>query len=92
MTSEVEQRPRHVKAGYRRHRSQWVKVQMKMAWNLKDGGITGFTVAEDELPLLHDVFSSAIQSGCQRASSIVQFLWRDLTSGYDMIGSYFDPA
>jgi len=28
---------------------------MKVAWNLKDGGITGFTVAEDELPLLHDV-------------------------------------
>ena len=39
--------------------------------------------------MLHDVFSSAIQSGCQRASYIVQFLWRDLTSGYDMIGPYF---
>ena len=55
---------------------------MKVAWNLKGGGITGFTMAEDVLPGLHDVFSSAIQS-------IVQFLWRDLTSGYDMIGPYF---
>lgn len=62
---------------------------MKVAWNLKGGGITGFTMAEDELPVLHDVFSSAIQSGCQKTSYIVQFLWRDLTSGYDMIGPYF---
>jgi len=43
----------------------------------------------DDLPILHDVYTSAIQSGCQTASYIVQFLWRDLTSGYDMIGPYF---
>ena len=46
-------------------------------------------MAEDELPVLCDVYSSVIQSGCQKASYIVQFLWRDLTSGYDMIGPYF---
>lgn len=65
------------------------QVQMKVAWNLKGGGITGFTMAEDELPVLHDVYSLVIQSGSQKASYIVQFLWRDLTSGYDMIGPYF---
>lgn len=62
---------------------------MKVAWNLKGGGISGFTMTPDELPILHDVYTSAIQSGCQKASYIVQFLWRDLTSGYDMIGPYF---
>ena len=46
-------------------------------------------MAEDELPVLCDVYSSVIQSGCRKASYIVQFLWRDLTSGYDMIGPYF---
>lgn len=45
---------------------------MKVAWNLKGGGITGFSMAEDELCTLHDVFSSAIQSGCQKASYIVR--------------------
>ena len=65
---------------------------MKVAWNLKGGGITGFTMAEDELPAPHDVYSLAIQSGCQKTSYIVQFLWRDLTSGYDMIGPYFPVA
>lgn len=33
--------------------------------------------------------SSAIASGCQKTSYIVQFLWRDLTSGFDLIGPYF---
>ena len=28
---------------------------MKVAWNLKGGGITGFTMAEDELPVLCDL-------------------------------------
>lgn len=59
---------------------------MKVAQNLKGGGITGLTMAEDELPA---VYSSAIQSGCQKTSYIVQFLWRDLTSGYNMIGPIF---
>jgi len=62
---------------------------MKVAWNLKGAGITGFTMAEDELKVLHDVFNSTIQPGAQKASYIVQFLWRDLTSGYDVIGPYF---
>lgn len=66
-----------------------VKIQMKVAWNLKGGSISGFTMAPDELPVSDDVFTSAIQSGCQKASYIVQFLWRDLTSGYDLVGPYF---
>lgn len=46
---------------------------MKVAWNLKGGGITGFTIVEDELPVLHDVNSSAIQSGCQKATTLFNF-------------------
>ena len=62
---------------------------MKVAWNLKGGGISGFTMDHDELPVLHDVFSSAIASGCLKTSYIVQLLWRDLTSGFHLIGPYF---
>lgn len=51
--------------------------------------ITGFCTSEDELKVLHDVFSAAVQPGAQKASYIVQFLWRDLTSSFDMIGPYF---
>lgn len=62
---------------------------MKVAWNLKGAGITGYSASEDELKVLHDVYSTAVQPGSQKASYIVQFLWRDLTSGFDLIGSYF---
>ena len=62
---------------------------MKVAWNLKGGGITGFSTSEDELKVLHDVFSATVQPGAQKASYIVQFLWRDLTSNFDLIGPYF---
>lgn len=62
---------------------------MKVAWNMKGGGITGFCTSEDELKVLHDVFIAAVQPGAQKASYIVQFLWRDLTSSFDLIGPYF---
>lgn len=53
---------------------------MKVAWNLKGGGITGICTSEDDLKVLHDVFNAAVQPGAQKASYIVQFLRRDLTS------------
>ena len=65
------------------------QVQTKIAWNVKGGYISGFTMAPDGLPVSHDVFTSAIQSECQKASYIVQFLWRNLTSGYKLIGPCF---
>ena len=51
---------------------------MRVAWNLKGGGILSFTLTHDKLPVLH-VYSSAIPSGCQKTR---------LTSGFDMIGPY----
>ena len=60
---------------------------MKVAWNLKGGGITGFTIPEDELKVLHDVYSSTVQFGAQKTSHVMQFLWRDITSGNDLASS-----
>ena len=62
---------------------------MKVAWNLKGAGITGYSISRDELKVLHDVYGTAVQPGSQKASCIVQFLWWDLTSGFDLIGPYF---
>ena len=44
---------------------------MKVAWNLKGAGITGYSVLEDELKVLHDVYSDAVQPGPQKTSYIV---------------------
>ena len=56
---------------------------------LKGGRISDFTMAHAELPVLHDAFTAAITSGCQKTSYIVQFLWRDLTSGFELIDLIF---
>ena len=45
MTSEVEERPRLVMGGYRRHRSQWVNF-----------GCKGIQDAHNELNELHEAF------------------------------------
>lgn len=65
------------------------QIQMKVAWNLKGGGITGFTISVGELQVLHDVYTSTVEEGAKKASYIMQFLWRDLTSGYYLVGPYF---
>jgi len=57
---------------------------MKVVWNFKSCGITGFTLGEDELTVLHDV-----QPGAPKASYFLLFLWRDLTSSHDLVGPYF---
>ena len=62
---------------------------MKIAWNLKGGGISGYSVSEGELKVLHDVYNAVVQKEAQKASYVLQFLWRDLTSGFDLIGPYF---
>lgn len=51
-----------------------VKVQMKVAWNLKGGGMSGFNISEEELKVLHNVYSASVQTRAQKASYILQFL------------------
>ena len=44
----------------------------------------------EELPWLPDVFMSVGEDfDQQKTSYILQFLWRDLTSRFDVIGPYF---
>ena len=62
---------------------------MKVTSNLKGRGITGFTISEDELKVLHDVYNNTVQFGAQKASYIMQFLWREVMSAYDLVGPYF---
>ena len=55
--------------------------------------IKGYAMSPDELPWLHDVFMSVGEDfDQQKTSYILQFLWRDLTSKFDVIGPYFTCA
>lgn len=50
-------------------------------------------MSPEELPWLHDVFMSLGEDfDQQKTSYVLQFLWRDLTSRYDVIGPYFTCA
>ena len=67
-----------------------VKVQTKVMWNSKNNEIVGLAVSEDDLRSLHDVYASVKdEKGLQMTSHILQFLWRDLSSNFDVIGPYF---
>ena len=67
-----------------------VKVQSKVMWNSKNNEIIGLAVSEEELRSLHDVYASVKdEEGLQMTSYILQFLWRDLSSNFDVIGPYF---
>lgn len=55
--------------------------------------ITGYAMSPEEIPWLHDVFTTVQDDFDERKTSyILQFLWRDLTSSFDVIGPYFTCA
>lgn len=47
-------------------------------------------MSSDDMKSLHDVYEALNEDeSCQKTSYILQFLWRDLSSDYDVIGPYF---
>ena len=67
-----------------------VKVISSLMWNSKDHRIVGLAMTEKEQASLHDVFQNYSEDHrVQQTSYILQFLWRDLTSSFDIIGPYF---
>ncbi len=51
----------------------------------------GFSMSSDEFVSLHDVYEGLNdEEKCQKTSYILQFLWRDLSSDFSVIGPYFN--
>ena len=47
-------------------------------------------MSSEDLKSLHDVYEGLnVEEECQKTTYILQFLWRDLTSSYDVFGPYF---
>ena len=58
-----------------------------------NGTIRGYAMSTEELPWLQDVYMNVGEDyDQQKTSYILQFLWRDLTSEFDVIGPYFTCA
>jgi hypothetical protein len=88
-----------VEAGFGKPISQgilmWdeVKVQSRVIWNSSNSAIVGFAMSSDDFISLHDVYEGLQEDEkCQKTAYILQFLWRDLSSNFDIMGPYFTCA
>ena len=65
-----------------------VKVITGLIWNSRN--IIGLVMSEKDQASLHDVFQTIdLDNYIQQTDHMLQFLWRDLTSSFDVIGPYF---
>lgn len=67
-----------------------VHVISRLMWNSRSQRIVGFAMTPDDLPNLLDVYQTLdSDTSTQTTTYILQFLWRDLTSSFDVVGPYF---
>ena len=62
----------------------------KLAWNSRDHKFTGHVMTEEEMSSLCDVYQTLDperKTACTHY--ILQTVWRDLSSKYDVLGPYF---
>ena len=70
-----------------------VRVQGKVIWNSKNNQILGIAMNSDDLPSLHDINSLLDEDEkIKETHYMLQFVWRDLNSKYDIIGPYYSSA
>ena len=67
-----------------------VKVAMKVSWNSRNEELVGIAMTSSELQTLQDVYET-INSDRKigKTSYVLQTLWRDTSSSYDVIGPYY---
>jgi len=67
-----------------------VKVVSSLMWNSRSHRIIGLAMTEELQASLHDVFQLFDQDHrTKQTNYILQFLWRDLTSSFDIVGPYY---
>lgn len=58
-------------------------------WNSRSQTLIGLAMDHQDLCSLADVFQLLDDDRVKQTSYILQFMWRDLTSKYDIVGPYF---
>ena len=67
-----------------------VKVACQLVWNFRNQKLSGLAMTEGDLSSLNDIYRILKEPQAPKQTSyILQFLWRDLTSSYDIVGPYF---
>ena len=63
----------------------------RLMWNSRSQKI-GLAMTPGEMSSLHDIKSHNDDTETEHTFYILQFLWRDLTSSFDIIGPYFPSS
>ena len=69
-----------------------VKVVCQLMWNSQNQKLMGLAMTHDEQASLLDIYKYINHSQAEQTSYILQFIWQDLTSSYDIIGPYYTSA
>ena len=70
-----------------------VKVISHLMWNSRSQTIVGLAMDAEDQATLHDVYQLFHkEKTVEQTAYIMQFLWRDLTSSYDIVGPYFTSS
>lgn len=70
-----------------------VKVACQLLWNSRNNALMGLAMSSKDQASLTDVYKALKDPDSSKQTSyILQFLWRDLTSDYDIVGPYFTSS
>lgn len=70
-----------------------VKVACQLMWNSHNNQLMGLAMTSTDLASLNDIYTLLQNSESNKQTSyVLQFLWRDLTSSFDIVGPYFTCA
>ena len=70
-----------------------VKVISQLMRNSRNYRIIGLSMSSDDQSTLHDVFQLFDKDHrTKQTKYILQFLWRDITSSFDIVGPYFTSS
>ena len=66
------------------------KVISRLLWNSRSQTIIGLAMTAEDQSSLHDIYQQfSSDDKVKQTSYVLQFLWRDLTSEFDIIGPYY---
>ena len=70
-----------------------VRVVARLMWNSRNQRVVGFSMSHDDMANLLDVYQALDPDAATKSTTyVLQFLWRDLTSSFDVVGPYYTSS
>ena len=64
----------------------------QLMWNSRNHQLMGLAMTSEDMASLTDIYHILKDPEASQMSYILQFIWRDLTSSYDVVGPYNTSA